>query len=424
MTKISSEIPEDLPQDKGLSTPTKGKSVSGREFSTSIEADIKKTTEKVEKTTEKISQSQNVQQTSKELKTKKSLHTPSHQHLQSFGMSQQESKKIIEWITQNSENLSQEQTKAHPHTHQITCPKGLKYYTAKDGTRHIVLTKKTLATGGYKRVQSIYDLSLTTFSVLQLVRYTVKDKTNRIPFEKDIEQELFIREELKKQNNGVLPREISDIQKIAYTGKTGETKFHYISKECDGKVENLIYTEVGDFNPYYNPDQLLSIYIDALKGLEFMHEHGVAHRDIKPGNILFTDQNGTLCDFGLSVKLDPSQKDISFKLSGTPGYFAPEILDHHPPSPSADMFSFGVMLLEGIDNDAQYSLAEAQFNFLTDQTDDKLQEHSDRLEEIRQNLDQTNEFQKLIFDLLDPDPTLRPHAETVRNKLISILNTL
>lgn len=63
----------------------------------------------------------------------------------------------------------------------------------------------------------------------------------------------------------------------------------------------------------------------TLSALQFMHSLGVAHRDVKPGNILFDHQDGSwrLCDFGFSLKCG---ERILKKAVGTPAYVAPEIV--------------------------------------------------------------------------------------------------
>jgi len=83
-----------------------------------------------------------------------------------------------------------------------------------------------------------------------------------------------------------------------------------------------------------------------LAGLEACHNAGVAHRDIKPQNLLLDSRfNLKLTDFGLS-KVFESDADAMMKTTyvGTRGYQAPELLLEKPYDLTCDIFSAGVVL--------------------------------------------------------------------------------
>ena len=87
------------------------------------------------------------------------------------------------------------------------------------------------------------------------------------------------------------------------------------------------------------------IFIQLLLGVEYMHDLGIIHRDIKLENVLFDDdRNMKLVDFGFSVACrDPNKRLKIF--CGTPSYMAPEIVQRQEYlGRPVDVWSLGVLL--------------------------------------------------------------------------------
>jgi serine/threonine protein kinase len=77
------------------------------------------------------------------------------------------------------------------------------------------------------------------------------------------------------------------------------------------------------------------------------HKMNVIHRDIKPENILL-DGNGNayLSDFGAAKRTNAQRITKTGQVIGSPGYFAPEILQKQPVTPQADIFLLGIVAYE------------------------------------------------------------------------------
>lgn len=98
-------------------------------------------------------------------------------------------------------------------------------------------------------------------------------------------------------------------------------------------------------------EEIKKIMQSLLKGIQHMEQHEIVHKDLKPYNILFKDQNDPtslkILDFGLAA--DYNNKNELFRIAGTPGFFAPEIFKSLPEKHETgldskmDIFSAGII---------------------------------------------------------------------------------
>jgi len=89
-------------------------------------------------------------------------------------------------------------------------------------------------------------------------------------------------------------------------------------------------------------------FIDLLEALSYAHEHGVIHRDMKPANIMVTDE-GTVkvMDLGLSRRTtEMSNETNAGEIVGTIAYLAPERFLGKTADARSDLYSVGVMMYE------------------------------------------------------------------------------
>ncbi|MFJ4703919.1 bifunctional serine/threonine-protein kinase/ABC transporter substrate-binding protein [Streptomyces anulatus] len=81
------------------------------------------------------------------------------------------------------------------------------------------------------------------------------------------------------------------------------------------------------------------------EALTAVHEAGLIHRDVKPGNVLLALDGPRLIDFGIARHEGATELTTTGAVIGTPGYLAPEQASAGPPGPPGDVFSLGCVLV-------------------------------------------------------------------------------
>ncbi|KAL8236844.1 hypothetical protein R6Q59_017925 [Mikania micrantha] len=129
---------------------------------------------------------------------------------------------------------------------------------------------------------------------------------------------------------------------------------------CEGPERLLVYEYMknrsldrilyGKRNQYLNWKTRFQIILGIARGLQYLHEEShlrIVHRDIKASNILLDGNfQPKIGDFGLARFFPEDQAYLSTTFAGTLGYTAPEYAIRGELSEKADIYSFGVVVLE------------------------------------------------------------------------------
>ncbi|AUI61287.1 serine/threonine-protein kinase [Amycolatopsis sp. BJA-103] len=107
--------------------------------------------------------------------------------------------------------------------------------------------------------------------------------------------------------------------------------------------------DVIDADGPLSPGKVAKIGVQLANALAAMHEKGMVHRDLKPGNVLVAeDGTAKLTDLGIAQWAEVTRTGGGLDV-GTPGYLAPEMAEGHQAGAAADVFSLGATLFTAVE---------------------------------------------------------------------------
>ena len=210
----------------------------------------------------------------------------------------------------------------------VICPNCGEKTRAERTFDHFVLLK-TLSVGGMGTVYKARDTLLDRFVALKLLRRDLSGESNHAS---RLQQEARLAASINHPNV---------IQ--VFSSGTDHGQFYVVMELVNrGSLDDLI--ELRNRLP---EEQVLEFGIQVAKGLRAAHRQGLIHRDVKPANILFIDEETTkISDFGLaSAAAEGTKRD---EIWGTPYYVAPERLNNGPENFRTDIYGLGATLFHAI----------------------------------------------------------------------------
>ncbi|MEV0828959.1 serine/threonine-protein kinase [Nonomuraea rubra] len=118
---------------------------------------------------------------------------------------------------------------------------------------------------------------------------------------------------------------------------------YLVMQFLDGEPLHLLLARRGRIAPGATMD----LVAQAAEALQAVHEAGVVHRDVKPGNLIIRpDGTVALTDFGIARAAEGHKLTASGIVLGTATYCAPEQAEGSPPTPAMDVYALGVVAYE------------------------------------------------------------------------------
>ncbi|RII21024.1 Serine/threonine-protein kinase PknB [Streptomyces sp. YIM 130001] len=165
----------------------------------------------------------------------------------------------------------------------------------------------------------------------------------------------------------LITRTLREAKAIARIRNNGAVTVYDVVDEDDRPwivmelIEGKSLAEVTRDDGLLTPRRAAEVGLAVLDVLRFAHREGILHRDVKPSNVLISEDDGrvVLTDFGIAqVEGDPSITSTGM-LVGAPSYISPERARGHKPGPAADLWSLGGLLYASVEGVPPYDKGSA-----------------------------------------------------------------
>lgn len=167
-------------------------------------------------------------------------------------------------------------------------------------------------------------------------------------------------------------------------------------------MEYLPAGSLADSAGSLRPGEVLTAVADAARAADALHEAGIAHNDIKPGNVMLHENGAKLSDLGLSQLLTPGLTITGLGSAGSVEFLDPAIIRGEMPSRATDIYALGATLHRGLAGVGLYGDLPA------DNTMVAMRRVLSHPPTVSPNL--AAEIRDIITAATDPDPKARPNT--------------
>ncbi|GAA3608129.1 hypothetical protein GCM10022419_111330 [Nonomuraea rosea] len=199
------------------------------------------------------------------------------------------------------------------------------------GGRYRLLAR--LGSGGHGEVWRAQDTLLARVVAVKTIRAALADNP-----------EFAVRFQAEARSMATIDhRGVVSVFDFGIAETTGGRTPYLVMQFLDGEPLHLLLSRRGRIAAGATTD----LVAQAAEALQAVHEAGVVHRDVKPGNLMIRpDGTVALTDFGIARTLEGHKLTASGIVLGTATYCAPEQAEGSPPTPAMDVYALGVVAYE------------------------------------------------------------------------------
>ncbi len=195
--------------------------------------------------------------------------------------------------------------------------------------------RKELGRGGMATVYLAYDPLFERETALKLLK-------------RDLLHDAQVRERFERETKIIARLEHPAIVPVYDVGKDNDQMFYVMRYMTGGSLSDRMTTTLS-------LEESMRIIQRIASALDYAHNRGVIHRDLKPGNILFDDENNAfISDFGIAKLASGQTKLTSSGIIGTPSYMSPEQAVGDSVDSRSDIYSLGIILFEMLSGKLPY----------------------------------------------------------------------
>ncbi len=123
--------------------------------------------------------------------------------------------------------------------------------------------------------------------------------------------------------------------------------YYMVMEYIEGLTLSSKLEQIRAQNKLFSLSEAVDLLLSLCNALDYAHAHGMIHRDVKPGNVMFTSKGQpVLTDFGLAKIVGGTTSTASGLVVGTPMYMSPEQAYGESGDARSDIYALGVMLFE------------------------------------------------------------------------------